>query len=67
MARYSLRFGKALVPTVEVTLPAGIAPDPERNRMGVWTPVVVKRIRGLTSSHAMVRAQRWTREHGDPR
>lgn len=61
--RYHLRFRKrGLIPTVEVTVATLVAVKPM-----TYHHEVVKRIRGFTWTHAMVRAQEWTREHGDPR
>jgi hypothetical protein len=63
--RFGLRYQQPrrwLVPAVEVTVPTVVSMDPWRLHHEV-----VHTAYGLTSGHAMVRAQRWSRAHGDPR
>jgi hypothetical protein len=63
--RFGLRYQQPrrwLVPAVEVTTQEVESVDPWRYRQ-----IVVHTAYGLTSGHAMVRAQRWARAHGDPR
>ncbi len=63
--RFGLRFGKTVIPSVEITvaehmgriLPAGSS----------VRQVVVARRFGFTASHAYIRALRWAERHGDPR
>lgn len=68
--RYSLRYAPTLIPTMEICLPVT-----SRSFSRDGAPVgglrmrydVVAKKRGINQKHAMSRALRWTRAHGDPR
>lgn len=70
--RYGLRnhIGGAhsILPCVEVTtVTVSRRGGSGRKASSVTHTDVVKRVYGFTFEHAMIRAQRWARAHGDPR
>jgi hypothetical protein len=67
VTRFGLRYAETIIPTVEVTIPEVSRIYVGDRPVAVTRDVTVRRVRGFTKAHAMIRAQRWTRDHGDPR
>jgi hypothetical protein len=64
MNRFALRYDDSIVPTVVVSVVTIARATPTKVE---YHHHPVRKVRGITQQHAMIRAQRWTREHGDPR
>lgn len=59
--RYGYRSKRGLLPCVEVVSPTTVTEH------GYYPTQVVARKYGLTWNHAISRALKWMKDHGDPR